>query len=227
MADRRAALASAHLLDPAVVARLGTMELKARTIVEGLLLGLHRSPYHGFSTEFAEYRDLRARRRSGVDRLEGLRAQRPLLRQEVRRRDQPDVPPPARHERVDGLRQRRDDQAGLRRVPGRGDRVARRPASATRSGSRPSTSTSACACRRGRGPATCTRSCSRSNGAKPSAGSDVAKPLRSSPSARARGLIVLISDLLDDPDDVVNGPDVAAARAAWKSSSSTSSTRPS
>ena len=32
------------------------MELKARTIVEGLTLGLHRSPYHGFSTEFAEYR---------------------------------------------------------------------------------------------------------------------------------------------------------------------------
>jgi uncharacterized protein (DUF58 family) len=47
---------SAHLLDPAVVARLGSMELKARTIVEGLLLGLHRSPYRGFSAEFAEYR---------------------------------------------------------------------------------------------------------------------------------------------------------------------------
>ena len=47
---------SAHLLDPAVIARLGTMALKARTIVEGLTLGLHRSPYHGFSTEFAEYR---------------------------------------------------------------------------------------------------------------------------------------------------------------------------
>ncbi|HEY8549470.1 MAG TPA: DUF58 domain-containing protein [Vicinamibacterales bacterium] len=47
---------SAHLLDPAVIARLGSMELKARTIVEGLLLGLHRSPYRGFSAEFAEYR---------------------------------------------------------------------------------------------------------------------------------------------------------------------------
>lgn len=32
------------------------MELKARTIVEGLLLGLHRSPFRGFSAEFAEYR---------------------------------------------------------------------------------------------------------------------------------------------------------------------------
>src|SRR5467141_2453717 len=43
-------------LDPAVVARLGTLELKARTIVEGFLSGLHRSPCKGFSVEFAEYR---------------------------------------------------------------------------------------------------------------------------------------------------------------------------
>jgi uncharacterized protein (DUF58 family) len=43
-------------LDPAVIARLGTMELKARTVVEGFLSGLHRSPYKGFSVEFAEYR---------------------------------------------------------------------------------------------------------------------------------------------------------------------------
>jgi uncharacterized protein (DUF58 family) len=45
-----------QFLDPAVVARLGTLELKARTIVEGLLSGLHRSPFKGFSVEFAEYR---------------------------------------------------------------------------------------------------------------------------------------------------------------------------
>lgn len=45
-----------RFLDPAVVSRLGTMELKARTIVEGFLSGLHRSPYRGFSVEFAEYR---------------------------------------------------------------------------------------------------------------------------------------------------------------------------
>src|ERR671931_20801 len=43
-------------LDPAVVARLGTLELRERTIVEGFLSGLHRSPFRGFSTEFAEYR---------------------------------------------------------------------------------------------------------------------------------------------------------------------------
>ncbi len=45
-----------RLLDPAIIMRLGSMELRARTIVEGLLLGLHRSPYRGFSSEFAEYR---------------------------------------------------------------------------------------------------------------------------------------------------------------------------
>jgi uncharacterized protein (DUF58 family) len=45
-----------RFLDPEVIARLGTMELKARTVVEGFLAGLHRSPFKGFSVEFAEYR---------------------------------------------------------------------------------------------------------------------------------------------------------------------------
>ena len=48
--------ASARYLDPAVLARLGTLDLTAKTIVEGVLSGLHRSPYRGFSVEFAEYR---------------------------------------------------------------------------------------------------------------------------------------------------------------------------
>lgn len=47
---------ASRFLDPAVIARLGTIDLKARTIVEGFLTGLHRSPYKGFSVEFAEYR---------------------------------------------------------------------------------------------------------------------------------------------------------------------------
>jgi len=45
-----------RFLDPAVVARLGTLELKARAVVEGFISGLHRSPFKGFSVEFAEYR---------------------------------------------------------------------------------------------------------------------------------------------------------------------------
>lgn len=48
--------ARTRFLDPAIIARLGTLDLKARTIVEGFLTGLHRSPFKGFSVEFAEYR---------------------------------------------------------------------------------------------------------------------------------------------------------------------------
>ncbi|MDP1570288.1 MAG: DUF58 domain-containing protein [Vicinamibacterales bacterium] len=51
-----AAVMRSNFLDPAVVARLGTLDLKAKTIVEGFLSGLHRSPFRGFSVEFAEYR---------------------------------------------------------------------------------------------------------------------------------------------------------------------------
>lgn len=43
-------------LIPEVLSRLSNLELKARLIVEGFITGLHRSPYHGFSVEFAEYR---------------------------------------------------------------------------------------------------------------------------------------------------------------------------
>ena len=43
-------------LDPAIVARIGSLELVARTIVEGFLVGLHRSPFKGFSVEFSEFR---------------------------------------------------------------------------------------------------------------------------------------------------------------------------
>lgn len=43
-------------LDPMVVSRLKNMELRARMIVEGFITGMHKSPYHGFSVEFAEHR---------------------------------------------------------------------------------------------------------------------------------------------------------------------------
>ncbi len=44
-------------LDPKVLAKIARLELKARLIVEGYISGLHRSPYHGFSIEFAEHRE--------------------------------------------------------------------------------------------------------------------------------------------------------------------------
>jgi uncharacterized protein (DUF58 family) len=45
-----------HYLNPAVVSKLANMELRARLVVEGFITGLHKSPYHGFSVEFAEHR---------------------------------------------------------------------------------------------------------------------------------------------------------------------------
>jgi len=44
------------MLDPAVVARLAHLDVRARLVVEGFIAGMHRSPFHGFSVEFAEHR---------------------------------------------------------------------------------------------------------------------------------------------------------------------------
>ena len=44
-------------LDPQTLANLHGLELRARLIVEGYVSGVHRSPYHGFSIEFAEHRE--------------------------------------------------------------------------------------------------------------------------------------------------------------------------
>ena len=46
----------ADLLDPAMLAALGRIELVARWVVDGFISGLHRSPRKGFSVEFAEHR---------------------------------------------------------------------------------------------------------------------------------------------------------------------------
>lgn len=50
----------ARFLDPELLARIGSLELLARAVVEGFMSGLHRSPYTGFSTEFTEYRQYNA-----------------------------------------------------------------------------------------------------------------------------------------------------------------------
>jgi len=48
---------SRDYLDPSVLSRLGGLALRARTVVEGYVSGVHRSPFHGFSVEFAEHRE--------------------------------------------------------------------------------------------------------------------------------------------------------------------------
>ena len=44
------------MIDPVSLMRIKSMELRAKVIVEGFWKGIHRSPYHGFSVEFTEYR---------------------------------------------------------------------------------------------------------------------------------------------------------------------------
>ena len=52
----RAGADARRYLDPAVVARLAHLDVRARLVVEGFIAGMHRSPFHGFSVEFAEHR---------------------------------------------------------------------------------------------------------------------------------------------------------------------------
>src|SRR5881394_986408 len=44
-------------LDPLTLAKVRGLELQARLLVEGFLAGMHKSPYHGFSVEFAQHRE--------------------------------------------------------------------------------------------------------------------------------------------------------------------------
>lgn len=48
---------SRQYLDPRILDQIAGLELKAQRIVEGYVSGLHRSPFHGFSVEFAEHRE--------------------------------------------------------------------------------------------------------------------------------------------------------------------------
>src|SRR3990170_3652658 len=48
-----------HVVSPTELSSLRDLELLARTTVEGLRQGLHRSPFHGYSAEFSQYRHYR------------------------------------------------------------------------------------------------------------------------------------------------------------------------
>src|SRR3981081_795253 len=45
-----------RFLDPATLASISSLDLVAKTVVDGFVAGMHRSPDFGFSQEFAEYR---------------------------------------------------------------------------------------------------------------------------------------------------------------------------
>ncbi len=44
------------LADPVTLSKISRLELRARRVVEGVIAGMHKSPYHGFSVEFAQHR---------------------------------------------------------------------------------------------------------------------------------------------------------------------------
>ena len=46
-------------LDPRVLSAIADLELVARVTVDGTIAGLHRSPFHGYSAEFSQYRHYR------------------------------------------------------------------------------------------------------------------------------------------------------------------------
>src|SRR5947207_15835281 len=51
--------AQAAACQPDVLARIADLELVARIVADGLVSGLHRSPFHGYSAEFSQYRHYR------------------------------------------------------------------------------------------------------------------------------------------------------------------------
>ena len=103
-----------RFLDPAVLAGISSLDLLAKTVVDGFVAGLHRSPDFGFSQEFAEYRaytpgdDLRH-----VD-WNLLCAHRALLHQALPRRDQQPAHDSARCQQLHAVHLRPAQQNGLR-----------------------------------------------------------------------------------------------------------------
>ena len=49
--------AAGSFIDPQALMRIKSLQWRAKVVVEGFMSGLHRSPYHGFSVEFSEYRE--------------------------------------------------------------------------------------------------------------------------------------------------------------------------
>ena len=194
------------LLDPAVVARLGTLELKARTIVEGFLSGLHRSPFKGFSVEFAEYRQyIHGDDLSTIDWKVYARSDRYYVKkfEEETNLDchlMIDVSGSMAYGGHHGmtkleystclaasiayLMNRQRDAVGLTAFD---ERIVSMLPSSSRSGHLRATLLAL-------------------DGLRPGRATDVAKPLHQlADSLTKRGMVVLISDLLDDPDAVIGG----------------------
>jgi uncharacterized protein (DUF58 family) len=194
-----------QFLDPAVIARLSTLELKARTIVEGFLSGLHRSPFKGFSVEFAEYRqyipgddlatiDWKVFARSDRHYVKKFEEETNLdchILLDVSGSMAYGSGAMTKHEyasclaaSLGYLMNRQRDAVGLAAFA---DRIVTRQAASARPGHLRALLVAL-------------------DRLKPAQQTDVARPLhRLADSLSKRGMVVLISDLLDDPERVVRG----------------------
>ena len=192
------------MLDPAVLATLADLELVSRVVVDGTVSGAHRSPFHGYSAEFSQYRHYRPGDDLKYVGLEAVRANRSAAHEAVPRDDEPALSDRARYEPVDGVRGReRRQQAALRAHDrgGAGAAVSRQGdavglvAYADRHSRLPAEP--------GRADCTCERCCSRWRALEPDGETRAAAALgRTVDMMRRRGLIVVISDLYDEDEEV-------------------------
>ena len=187
--------------------RIKSLQIRARVAVEGFIKGIHRSPYHGFSVEFSEYREYSPGRRSALPRLAAVRALRPLLREAVRGRDEPALLSGRRHQPVDGLSIRALQQERLRPHRGGHDRLF--PGHAARCGRRCCCSRigSPSTCRRGTGPGHLRRLMAALDREPAGRATNLVEPLEADRRDRAQARA-------DHPDLGPAGPDRVAANAA-------------
>ena len=191
-------------LDPALLTALGDLELVARVTVEGMLSGLHNSPYHGYSAEFSQYRQYR----TGddlkyVDWKLFARTDR-LYTKQYRETTNLVGARPGRRQPVDGVPRRdgcREDR--LRAGDRRGARLSGRRTGRWCRGCRSTTTKSGSSSRAGTGQShlrAVLAALSKMQTSGATAGAQSLK--RSIDMLGRRGLLILVSDLYDDEEAV-------------------------
>ena len=196
-------MAGARFVDPKILARIGNLELLARTVVDGFINGLHRAPYFGASIDFAEHRgyvagdDIRR-----VDWRLFARTDRYYVKQ-YEADTNTNFSRAARHLEVDGVREPRRLEARIRPLSRAPAWPTWRTASATASASSPSTTTSSRTCRRRRSTSTCVlHTLDRAQG-RASAASWRRRCSKMAEHFKRRSILVLISDFYEEPDVIL------------------------
>ncbi len=184
--------------------RISGLELIAKTVVDGFVSGLHRSPDFGFSQEFAEYRAYTRGRRLAARRLERLRPHRAHVSEALSRRNQHTAHPAPRRQRFNGVWLAQCQQARFRALSDRIDRLPVAASSAMPRASSSSTTRSATivppSSRQGQFP----RILHAIEKAEPGRRTDFAKPFFHCQNfLHRRGIIVVVSDFYEDPEVVV------------------------